>query len=581
MAGRTDDMSPTLTFEDCSQWVITSLNAEAALYRTREERVFSEYSGKIVYKTLDKEAGFRVELKQPLILEEWDCIELWNYGDHWCWGEPHYSTAMKAYVIILDSQDQEYILPIVQAGYEGLIHKYWFLSHFKLQYPFQGPTRFAGYAFHCNEPDIGREHTIYLGNTYIFKEKLEPFTYKLLPDKLPFPLRKETIAPFIKDREGKSKVIINDEKVIFEYKSIHESFSYEMDSKEPFGELWLKEKNQKILLNQNGEIIFANQEKVNWEKNNQQLHNDTLCIHYTATGKNITSSFLCKYYLHQKSLIWIIEELAKEGTVEEIRLGSTVVKKDPRLVPVPFLVYNYSAHRPCILSANDWFYFPMFDWYYTNSSQFFAGNNRIEKEEAFYNGGVRYIPLINGKRNPLREKLFWNISKDVQEVLPTVDNPPSSMQKYQADRFWCIAGGDDLKKLGENVVLLRSKGIEKVSIRYHEDFWREKGESFTFCLEPNPRLTKDSLRNFVRFVQARDWRVGFYSNYTDLAPVNASWNRDKMKMGPKGEWEVAWSCTYAPKPHVAWEQQAFLPLASDRCSEPITRIVMCILLFLL
>jgi hypothetical protein len=28
-------------------------------------------------------------------------------------------------------------------------------------------------------------------------------------------------------------------------------------------------------------------------------------------------------------------------------------------------------------------------------------------------------------------------------------------------------------------------------------------------------------------------------------------------MGPKGEWEVSWSRNYSPKPHIAWEQQAY------------------------
>ncbi|MCC8155147.1 MAG: hypothetical protein LIP01_13715, partial [Tannerellaceae bacterium] len=154
-------MPPTLTFEDCSLWIITPINAEAALFRTQEERVFSEYSGKVIYTALNKNAGFRIELKEPLPLEDWDCIELWNYGDHWCWGEPHYTTAMKVYILIRDGNGQEYRFPIVQAGYQGLIHKYWFLSHFKLSDPLQGLTHFIGYDFHCEEPDTGNEHTIY------------------------------------------------------------------------------------------------------------------------------------------------------------------------------------------------------------------------------------------------------------------------------------------------------------------------------------------------------------------------------------------------------------------------------------
>ena len=41
------------------------------------------------------------------------------------------------------------------------------------------------------------------------------------------------------------------------------------------------------------------------------------------------------------------------------------------------------------------------------------------------NNGVEYVPKTDGKRNPVREKLFINVSKDVIEVLPTIDNPAS------------------------------------------------------------------------------------------------------------------------------------------------------------
>ena len=78
------------------------------------------------------------------------------------------------------------------------------------------------------------------------------------------------------------------------------------------------------------------------------------------------------------------------------------------------------------------------------------------------------------------ETLFINVSPDVHEVLPTVDNPASPMRSIQADRLWAINGGSDLNGLGQFVTGLRSKGVEKVTIRYHEDFWREGGESYTF-----------------------------------------------------------------------------------------------------
>ena len=61
----------------------------------------------------------------------------------------------------------------------------------------------------------------------------------------------------------------------------------------------------------------------------------------------------------------------------------------------------------------------------------------------------------------------------------------------------------------------------------------------------------------MTWVKSNDWNVGLYSNYTDFAPVNSNWNEDWVKLGPKGEWQVSWSRCYAPKPQIAWEQEAY------------------------
>ena len=133
------------------------------------------------------------------------------------------------------------------------------------------------------------------------------------------------------------------------------------------------------------------------------------------------------------------------------------------------------------------------------------------------------------------------------------------MRSNQVDRLWAINGGSDLPKLGKFVTDLRSKGVENVSIRYHEDFWRAGGESYTFRTIPNPDLGTERLKEYVRFVQGQDWRIGFYSNYMDFAPVNALWNEDWVRISHKDYgWGPAWCRCYANKVTIGWEQQALL-----------------------
>ena len=62
MEGRTEAREPLFTFDDCTQWQVRANQSEVTLYRTKEQRVIGDYSGKVVYKTKQAKAGFRVEL---------------------------------------------------------------------------------------------------------------------------------------------------------------------------------------------------------------------------------------------------------------------------------------------------------------------------------------------------------------------------------------------------------------------------------------------------------------------------------------------------------------------------------------
>lgn len=564
MEGRKEAREPDITFDDCTIWQIRNVAGEAALFRTREQQVITDYSGKVTYTSdTAKNVHFRVELVSPQKLkQEWDCINLWNFGPRWLWegGPP-----LKHSLVIDDANGKEHIIPFVQEWlWPDMCYKYWYLDHIKLNDTIARPVTFKGMEFK-GKGYPQKAQNIFLGPLYTYQEELKPLSFKPFPEKLPFPLRKETILPVNKSREFSNHISEKENNTFnFYYEGEDVTFFYEADISKPFGDIAVVWNEDKKIVNQGAGIIFENKTPVAWETEESLLHNDTLFIKYMAKGHELNERFHCYYTISQKSLIWGIEEESEQGRVEEIVLGKTGKIRDGKLVPVPFLLFNpfsnnsYTADRPEILYADGLFYFSMFDWYFTDASMFFGGEEGIRDGFATYNGGVRYIPLINKVRNPLKERLFITVSPDIHEVFPTIDNPGSPMRSNQADRLWAINGGSDLDSLGKFVTGLRSKGVEKVSIRYHEEFWREGGESYTFRLDPNPALGKEKIRNYVRFVQDHDWRIGLYTNYMDFAPVNAKWNEDWVRHSHLGGWGPAWSRCYAPKVSIGWEQEAIL-----------------------
>lgn len=60
MAARREDKVPLVVFDDCEKWIIETENCEADLYLSSEQRLFRPTSGKLVYKTTNKEASVKL-----------------------------------------------------------------------------------------------------------------------------------------------------------------------------------------------------------------------------------------------------------------------------------------------------------------------------------------------------------------------------------------------------------------------------------------------------------------------------------------------------------------------------------------
>jgi len=553
MKDRKEDRTSTFDFTDCSKWIVKPNQCEAKLYRTKDQIVTTPYSGKVIYKTFQKAASFDVMLKEPLrFSNEWDCIDVWTWGAHWLWGEPSYLTAMQFYAIIRDANGKIQVENMVQGGYPQLVHKYWFMNHMKLQDMMKPGSAFLGFRFKGEDTDPGTEHTIYLSSGYIYKEELKPLTFRKFPDKLPFPTRKETILPLNKSNY-KNQVSVKGDLCSLTYQGDDCEIAYEIPCKEVLGDVSILYNNQKKQVLRERSIILENDKEARLSISQSSLKNDTLYLKCKLDQDKWERTFSIWYTIRQKSLIMGIIENAEKGCVKEIRIGE-IISDTGKKVVVPYLNFDYKL-RPYILSDNSLFTFAIFDWYYTNASTYKEGD---QQKNRFNLGKVGYIPKTNGERNPVREKLFINISPDVWEVFPTIDNPASPMRSFQADRLWDVDGDTDLDRLKKYATQLRDRGVEKVSIRYHEGFWREDGESFTFKTTPNPVLGVENIKKHIEFIKSKDWRVGLYTNYTDFSPVNSLFNPDWVKRGPNGQWDVSWSRCYTPKPQIAWEQEAII-----------------------
>ena len=86
MVMRGDDHEPLITFEDCTRWVVEGDHAEAALYRTEEEKLYRDYAGKLWFRAQGDNAEIRLRPVEKLMIDEpWNAVAVWNHGLSWVW----------------------------------------------------------------------------------------------------------------------------------------------------------------------------------------------------------------------------------------------------------------------------------------------------------------------------------------------------------------------------------------------------------------------------------------------------------------------------------------------------------------
>jgi len=546
---KADIRKSNIDFTDCQKWIIESSGCSANLYRSQDQIIASNYSGKLVYSSNQKgNVSIFLRLKTPIsISPNWNSMDMWAYGDSWSW-IPSSNLSMDLYAVFDDMKGNKDYIYLSKLYYE-----YWFLNHTRIS-PLKN-IHFIGLLLKNDIADIGKSHTIYLNSIYFYKENTTSLTIKNFPNKLPFPLHKRTILPTIKSSNYKNYLIRKDNSYEFQFRGKDESITYKLLNKDIFGNLSVYFNNKFIYSLSNRKIILDDNTTANFVIQNMRIKSDTLFCNCNVSYKNRDVPFKIWYTIHQKSLIVGIKELNDNGIVKEMNIG-TISYSDGKCLKIPFLKYNYNYNnRPCIFYTKGLFSFMIFDWYSTNASKWISGN---QPNGIFAGDKVVYTAKTNGNKNPLNEKLFINVSPDVQEIFPNIDNPISPMKNRFSDRLYAVAQSSNLDSLKRRYTDYRRKGIDKIFVRSHEEFWRKGGESFTFKVTPNPDLGTQTIKTFISFVKDLGWKFSLYTNYCDFATVSSRWDPNWVIRLSDENWQKSWTRCYAAKPQIAWEQEALL-----------------------
>ncbi len=603
-AGRTeDDHPPLIDFEGLDGWTVECRDAAATLLRTREQQLWSQYVAKLTYRGTGQSPQVRLVPARSIPLpNDFDCINLWVYGNNWAWVPDTSTPQVEIALIFRTRENQELRVPL------GIVcWREWWLMHRKLSPEQQAATR--GGALAAIEVTRGRnpeDRVLYFDNLSCYREELKPLQFEPRPRRnltlpaeqsvgtntgpgiLPFPTREETLLP--DNLTGDFQVSLREEgdSYLFTYQGADGVLEYRYlpqtgtlddisvrwrPQGQPQGPLPAEGYHFRPLVG--GTVVLSQDARgghgphSGTSSSGEAVSPSPRLQSCQRVGEMVTAVWAIPCGEHEAAVeytlrLWqkslIVDIACRGGHVEEFRLGRAVGLPQPRLVTLPYLTCDDQRPAVVVAGSSDQpvFLFGLLDHYRSNASALWAANH-IGPDGVVYNGGSRYIPKTDGTRNDCFERLFLTVSSRLEEVLPNIPNPRSPWMHVAGERLWIAHGASDREKDYALWKQLARYGMTKVVITDHETGWRDGGESFTFRTRAAPGKGGDEGQaEYARKVRALGFRYGIYNNYTDFAPVNEFWDEDLVTRLPDGNWQTAWARCYNSKPARAVEFEARL-----------------------
>ncbi|MBP5285226.1 MAG: hypothetical protein ILO34_03865 [Kiritimatiellae bacterium] len=525
LANRIADDHPALApLTNAAPWRVECHAAEAWFETVEGKLLFGDGVCRLRHRATGKDPEVRLRLKEPaLATEPFDTLSCWIYGNNHNYMKRADTPPVTVWADFEDSAGREMRIRLDHVHY-----KEWFKALAVLNAEERGRVkdgaRFLGLAITGGTNTEERE--LFFNSFSVFADELRPLEFKPRAKRparafpgapaglntgegeLPFPNRAKGIAPDTEPLAGL-------EFKLPESDTDWSELAFRLDGGE-----W-----QYFAVG--GGVVFAKEggsAKTRWTVDNRVL----------------------------------IAEVESDDEVDEVRFGAWKDAPERELIAIPYYTYCQwpVSERPSVVmteaGGRPFFFAAHVDWTQSNASEPYAQTTHGTKSLVSANGGTRYFPKTDGRRNVCRERFVWIFSDVFEDVLPVVPNPESPWKTVAGSSVWrAHPAGDRERDIGYWRGV-RKRGLKHMIVTDHETQWRDGNESFTFRTFTAPGKGGDEgQREYARAMTGElGFRYGPYNNFTDFAPVNGYWSADHVSRNRDGSFATAWDRCYAPKP--AW-----------------------------
>ena len=516
-SGRTTDAHPaTCALARADEWRVEVSNAVASVATDGDHPLFADTCVKLTYRAAGRSPAVSLRPATPVELAPFDTFTLWVYGNNTPIYGQRNPTPPTDIVAEFRTPDGE----AWQASVGSVQHFEWHMFFVHLPPDLRARAAkggtFLGFTVTGGKNTTDRE--LFFSSFATFTEQLPPYTWKprakrgvvVFPHapqgfntgagRLPFPTVPTTVVPIVKE----------DDDIEFRLPS----------DPTRWDDLAVRyRKGPWIPLAQGGGIFPAKNAHVRFHR--------------------IANS--------------LVADLEAEAGVEEVRFGAAAFPEGAQRVIVPYLTYKSiePEARPAIIASRTagatLFFAATWDWTQSGCSEPFCEVPPLGVQAS--NGGVRYIPKTDGRRNPCRERFVWSVGTRCEDVFPAIPHPPSPYRAIMAERVWRGTAIRDRARDMRYWQSIWNQGASNLGVTGNQTMWRDDFESYSFRTNTAPRKGGDEgQRTFNRFLM-KDLGImhGAYLGWTDLTTMNAWWDPAQIMRLADGSLKPSWRRCYSPK----------------------------------
>jgi len=205
----------------------------------------------------------------------------------------------------------------------------------------------------------------------------------------------------------------------------------------------------------------------------------------------------------------------------------------PKIIELPF------GHP--VLFTNGYFISAIIDPFYSRSSWLVPLHQPVAADSAAFGYGAWYFPRSDGRRVPLRERLFLTVSPSIEDTFYT---PPLVVSPYRQDlaqRVVVDMWWDSFSEEEEFLHWLASFSFKDllVLIHYWQKYGYDNGLPSTY---PAGEMYggEEGLKRIAELCYRLGYRLGLHTNYVDFYPNSDFWNPADVALNSKGELTLSW-----------------------------------------